>query len=109
MKYIKLFESIDIDWDDFDEDETIDDLGKLPQGLTMGEYGMYVDRVVRIRHDSEYYGDINSNPKDLDGRITGMIKKYSLVTVPVYDEYIFNVKWDNRETNQYRSKDLELV
>ena len=111
MKYLKLFEDIDINWDDVDEEEYDESLGPMPQGLTIKEYETYIDRKVRINHNSEHYeiGYQGVNPADLDGIITKLYDDYKGGNIPHHDDYIFEVDWDNGQNNQYQVKDLDLV
>lgn len=55
---------------------------------------------VKIRKDSEYYGDSDKNPKDIEGTIIEIVPKGNLN---------IRVEWDNNSKNSYASKDLELV
>jgi len=101
MKYIKKYESVDIDWDDV-QDEEISEF-QIPDGLTMDEYEKYVGSTVRLKKGTEYYQEnSNRNPSDINGTL-------SMVRGQVYSDYIYNVVWDNGEWNHYRPIDLELV
>ena len=40
MKYLKKYESNEIDWNDFDDEEFDDENTKIPIGLTLKENGL---------------------------------------------------------------------
>ena len=99
MKHIKLYE--DIDWDNWDIEEN-DTPNKFPDDISEIELEEYINKEVRISEDSEYYKENTStNPKNINGRIIKI--NYNSYSFPI------QVKWDNGEYNVYDKKDLELI
>ena len=109
MKYIKLYEEINFEEEEIWEEE--DDMGDIPDMLSLGEYEELVGRKVRIRKNSVYYTHHEQNPRDVDGKLKfnyDFKNKYSSY-IPKEQDHIFEVDWDNGEHNSYRAQDLELV
>ena len=101
MKYLKKYESNEIDWNDFDDEEFDDENTKIPIGLTLKEYGQYINRKVRIRKDSSFYKNrYSDDPRDMDGKI---------IRIGIRNAFCIYVRWDNLEENSYDPSDLEFV
>jgi hypothetical protein len=102
MKHIKLFENID--WENWDIEEN-DTLNKIPDNISLKDLEEYIDREVRISKDSKYYEENTStNPRNMNGRIINIFKDIDIILgLPI------RVQWNNGEYNAYNPKDLELI
>jgi hypothetical protein len=97
---MKKYENID--WDNFDEDETPDNEFKnIPKDLSYVELLKYVGTNVMIRKDSEYYKE-NSyyNPIDTIGKILSVWDSI--------DSFCIRVNW-GMGYNSYRKRDLQFL
>lgn len=80
------------------EDEAAPDSVWVPASMLPNP--LPINSVVRITQESEYYNTGDANP---DNTITGVIREIYLD-----DSHMYEVVWDNHNTNTYRVRDLEV-
>jgi uncharacterized protein (UPF0305 family) len=112
MKHLKLFE--DIDWEDWDEEEDENDI--FVSGYSYDYYKRFIGYSVIIKKSSTYN---NQNPIDKDGnklpgKIKHLNKKESYYNkesdIIDYNHHIFSVIWNpSNYQNSYRITDLEII
>ena len=96
-----------LNFDDFDIEEIRKELIN-PHSTDVEYYNRFIGRKVRISHSSEYYGESESNPANIDGVIYN-INSYEVKHNEKGKSYVFDVYWDNGNKNGYRVSDIYLV
>jgi hypothetical protein len=108
-------------FNDWDEDETPEQIDNIPENLTKEEYNNYIGYKVKIRKDSKYYNPLKKdsgyynttrnifnnklNPKTI-GTIIG-IDYY--IEIDKEEDYCIIVEWSDNYDNVYRRKDLMII